>query len=82
MKVCLAVSGSISCYKSIELVRTLIKNNHQVRVVLTKGAEKMLKKELFEYLGCEAVYSSHDDFKVKGDKAHNHILHISLARWS
>jgi phosphopantothenoylcysteine decarboxylase/phosphopantothenate--cysteine ligase len=75
MKILFAVSGSISAYKSIDIVRGLVKNGHQVQVVLTEGAKKFVVPQLFSYLGAENVYSSQDDFN------HKNVLHVDLARW-
>ena len=48
MNIILYVTGSISCYKSIELSRELTKKGHEVVVILSHGAEKFIKKEIFE----------------------------------
>lgn len=85
MRIILGVCGSISAYKSIEVMRSLIKDGHEVRVVLTKGAEKFVRHELFSYLGAQNVYASGDDFRYphelhqKGDST---VLHIDLANWA
>lgn len=73
----LGVCGSISCYKAYDLTRELTKKGHQVRVILTAGAQKFLKSELFSYLGAEQVFLADDDFKHT-----HHILHIELAKWA
>ncbi len=80
MKILLAISGSISAYKTPDLLRKFIKNGHIVRVILTKGACKFVRPKIFSYLGAETVYRSNDDFKHINDNK-NPILHISLARW-
>jgi phosphopantothenoylcysteine decarboxylase/phosphopantothenate--cysteine ligase len=75
MKILLAVSGSISAYKSIDIARGLVKNGHQVKVVLTNGALKFVVPEVYTYLGVSDVYKSEDDFTNKN------VLHVDLARW-
>lgn len=75
MKILLAVSGSISAYKSLDLARGLVKNGHEVKVILTEGALKFVIPEVFLYLGIKETYLSGDDFKNKN------VLHIDLARW-
>lgn len=75
MKILLAVSGSISAYKSIDIARGLVKNGHQVKVVLTNGALKFVVPEVYSYLGVSDVYKSEDDF------IHKNVLHVDLARW-
>jgi len=75
MKVLLYVSGSISCYKAFDITRELSKKGHEIIVLLSKGAQKFLKKELFTFLGASSCYGNEEDFTV------NSILHIELARW-
>lgn len=81
MKVLIGVSGSISCYKAYDLCRSFVKNGHEVKVVLTSGAEKMIKGDLFRYLGAQEVYSSGDDFNTTKIGAKN-VIHIELAEWA
>lgn len=75
MRILLAVCGSISAYKAIDLARSLVKNGHEVKVVLTKGAEQFVVPNVFTYLGVKNVYTFQDDFKNTG------VLHVELARW-
>ena len=77
MKYLIYITGSISCYKSIDLCRSLVNEGHEVIVVLSEAAEKFIKKELFNYLGVKATYSHTDDFSNDG----NEIKHIELSRW-
>ena len=44
----LGVTGSISIYKSVELVRMLVKANYSVKVIMTKCATEFIKPLLFE----------------------------------
>lgn len=85
MRIILGVCGSISAYKSIEVMRLLVKEGHQVRVVLTAGAEQFIRPELFNYLGAENVYRSRDDFKYPHEihkNGNSNVLHIELANWA
>lgn len=74
MKLLLGVCGSISAYKTIDLARSLQRQGHEVKVILTKGALEFVKPEVFGYLGIKS-YGPEDDFKQEG------VLHIELARW-
>ena len=80
MKILLAVSGSVSAYKTLDLTRNLTKEGHQVKVVLTKGAEQFVRANLFKYLGASEVYYSDDDFKISEIDAP--VLHVELGNWS
>lgn len=75
MKILLGVSGSISAYKALDIARGLVKNGHEVKVILTNGALKFVVPEVFTYLGVSDVYKSEDDF------IHKNVLHVDLARW-
>jgi len=76
MNILLAVSGSISAYKSPDLCRGLINQGHKVKVVLSKGALEFVNKNVFNYLGAEATFSHHDDFE------NPRVLHIELSNWA
>jgi phosphopantothenoylcysteine decarboxylase/phosphopantothenate--cysteine ligase len=85
MNITLGVTGSISAYKSIELLRLLIKEDHEVKVVLTKGALKFVRPELFSYLGASDVFSPEDDFSFPHKSTTalaGNVLHVELAKWS
>jgi phosphopantothenoylcysteine decarboxylase/phosphopantothenate--cysteine ligase len=79
MNILLAVTGSISAYKTYDLAREFTKANHQVKVILTKGGEQFIKASTFLYLGVQEVYSSQDDFNTS--KNLGKILHIELKEW-
>ena len=81
MKILLAVSGSISAYKANDLIRHWIKDNHEVKVILTHGAQKFVVKETFSYLGAREVFLSGDDFQdYKGE--FSKVLHVDLVKWA
>ncbi len=85
MKITLGVTGSISAYKSIELLRLLIKEGHEVKVVLSAGALKFVKAELFSYLGASDVFTPEDDFSFPHNSKtalKGNVLHVELAKWS
>lgn len=82
MKIVLGITGSIASYKSYDVARQLVKNGHQVKVVLTSGALEFIRPETFRYLGVEEVYLPTDDFQtVKLTKGET-VLHIELAKWA
>lgn len=75
-KILFGVSGSIAAYRTYDVVKDLVRLGHEVRVVLTRGAEEFVKPELYSYLGASNIYLAKDDFQSSGG-----ILHIELARW-
>ena len=88
MKILIGVSGSISAYKALDVVRGLTKNGHEVKVIVTSGATKFVVPEVFLYLGALEVFKPEDDFKYPSSykeankSERNPILHIDLARWA
>ncbi len=85
MNIVLAVSGSISAYKSIDVTRELTKKGHKVRVVLTRGALEFVVPKIFTYLGAEKVYQPQDDFTEMASQESEldgAVLHVALAKWA
>ena len=75
-KILLGITGSISSYKCCELVRLLVKANADVRVILTKGAEKFVTPETFAALSGKQAYTQEDFFSASGA-----ISHIELSKF-
>lgn len=82
MNILLGVCGSISAYKTLDLTRNWVKNGHQVRVILTKGAEEFVVPRVYKYLGAEEVYHSNDDFNYPKNQHQAPVLHVDLANWT
>lgn len=73
----LGVTGGIAAYKAAELTRLLIKQGHQVRVVMTTAAKAFIQPMTFQALTGHRVY---DD--LLDDQTNNAMAHIDLARWA
>jgi len=73
----LGVTGCISCYKAAYLVRLLVKEGFDVKVILTESAQKFVTPLTFKCLSKNKVYtqlfSEDDEWDVE---------HVSLASWS
>ena len=48
MNVLLGVTGSISAYKAVEIMRLFQKNGHDISVIMTRSATKLIKPLTFE----------------------------------
>ena len=76
-KILLIVGGGISAYKSLDLIRSLKKNNAEIKVVLTKsGKEFVTPLSLTSLTGnkiFEDIFSSTNEAEID---------HISLSRWA
>ena len=76
-RILLGVTGGIAAYKSAELVRQLKKAGHEVRVVMTRGAEAFVAPLTFQALSGEPVRTS-----LLDPEAEAGMGHIELAKWA
>ncbi|MGO1748984.1 MAG: bifunctional phosphopantothenoylcysteine decarboxylase/phosphopantothenate--cysteine ligase CoaBC [Marinobacter sp.] len=76
-KILLGVTGGIAAYKSAELVRLLKKAGHEVKVVMTHGAEAFVTPLTFQALSGEPVRTS-----LLDPEAEAGMGHIELAKWA
>lgn len=77
MKILLGISGGIAAYKTPDLVRKLIKDGHQVQVVMTEGAQAFVTPLALQTVSGQAVRS--ELFDAQAESA---MDHIELARWA
>ena len=76
-KILLVIGGGISAYKALDLVRMLVKNNIEVKTILTKSGKKFVTPLSITSLSNNKVFE--DMFDVNNEKE---IDHISLSRWA
>ena len=76
-KILLIIGGGISAYKSLDLIRLLLKNKSSTKVVLTKSGKKFVTSLSISSLSKNRVFEEMFDEKNKGK-----IDHISLSRWA
>ena len=76
-KVLLIVGGGISAYKALDLIRLFVKNNIEVKTILTKSGKKFVTSLSITSLSNNKVFE--DIFDVNNEKE---IDHISLSRWA
>lgn len=74
-KILFLVTGSIAAYKSCEVISTLKKQGHHVRVALSTNASAFVTALTFEALSGEKVYCD----QYERDFA---MSHIDLERWA
>jgi phosphopantothenoylcysteine decarboxylase/phosphopantothenate--cysteine ligase len=74
-KILLAVTGGIAAYKSAELIRLFIKNDAQVKVLMTKNAQEFITPLTLQTLSSHPVYR--ETFSLIRDFD---IAHIALAQ--
>ena len=71
MNIIVIVSGGIAAYKSLDLVRKLKKDGHDIKVIMTENATKFVTELSFQTLSSNYVYT--DTFieqNKKRDTAH------------
>ena len=76
-KILLAVSGSIAAYKSALIVRLLMKEQAEVRVIMTESAKKFITPTTLSTLSKQPVYTSF--YKNNSEEWHNHV---ALGLWA
>lgn len=73
--VIVGVTGSVACYKALDIIRGLRKLGVSTEVVLTKEAEEFIRPILFQAMSGNKVITQ-DLFKLPGEWD---AVHISLA---
>ena len=76
-KLLLVIGGGISAYKALDLIRLLVKNNMEVKSILTKSGKQFVTPLSITSLSNNKVFE--DIFDVNNEKE---IDHISLSRWA
>ena len=76
-KLLLIIGGGISAYKALDLTRLLVKNNVEVKTILTKSGKEFVTPLSIMSLSNNKVFE--DIFDVNNEKE---IDHISLSRWA
>ena len=76
-KILLIIGGGISAYKSLDLIRLLLKKKSSIKVVLTKSGKKFVTSLSISSLSKNRVFEEMFDEKNKGK-----IDHIFLSRWA
>ena len=77
MNIILGVAGGIAAYKSPEIVRRLKDAGHEVRVVMTAGAQAFVTPLTFQAVSGEPVHRD-----LLDETAEAAMGHIELARWA
>lgn len=76
-KILLGVTGGIAAYKAADITGALIKNGHEVQVVMTEAAKKFITPLTLSTLSRNPVYDDASEWTADGV-----IKHITLAKWA
>ena len=80
MRIVLGVSGGIAAYKSAELARSLIRNGHEVQVVLTRAAGEFIRPLTFAALTGRKVITDLFSSTSPEETLSSSVEHIGVAR--
>lgn len=75
MKILLGITSGISIYKSLNVIRMLVKAGHSIRVIMTPNAAELINPLLYKTLSLNEVYVK--DFDIKEP-----LAHIRLGDWA
>ena len=75
-KILLGITGSISIYKSIELIRLFVKSGAQVRVVMSESAKKFITPLTFETISMNKV------LHAESESWDSDLNHIKIGTWA
>ena len=73
----LCITGSIAAYKSVDLARLFLKNNFNVRVIMTEAS-----KEFITPLTLQAISGNQVHDNLLDEDAERAMGHIELAKWA
>ena len=77
-QIVIGVTGSISIYKSLELIRLFIKSGAKVRVIMTDAATRFISPLTFESISQHEVLTEASESWVRG----NGNNHIDIGKWA
>ncbi|MCX8029231.1 MAG: bifunctional phosphopantothenoylcysteine decarboxylase/phosphopantothenate--cysteine ligase CoaBC [Brevinematales bacterium] len=69
------ISSSVSIYKVPNVIRLMLKRGHEVKVIMTENATKLISPILFEAISQNKVYV--DNFNYDDP-----LIHITNAKWA
>ena len=76
-KILLIICGGIAAYKSLDLIRLLLRKKYEVKTILTKSGKKFITPlslaTLTKNKPYQNLFDTNDDSKID---------HISLSRWA
>ena len=76
-KILLIISGGIAAYKTLDLIRSLVSQNFEIKTILTKTAEEFVTPLSISSLSKNKVYQNKFDLNEEIE-----MDHIALSRWA
>ena len=75
MKILFGLTAGIAVYKAVTVIRSLVKSGHDVKVIMTENAAKLVSPLLFQV-------ASGNDVWVKDFDRRDPLAHIRLGDWA
>jgi len=75
-RIILGITGGIAAYRSLELVRLIVKSGGEVRCILTQNALEFVTR-----LSVEALSGNASNIEMFAGRDKSQIDHIELAKW-
>ena len=76
-KILLIITGGIAAYKILDLIRSFVSQNIQIKTILTKTAEEFVTPLSISSLSKNKVYRNQFDINEEAE-----MDHIALSRWA
>ncbi len=76
-KFLIGVTGGIAAYKVADIAGALIKNGHEVKIIMTESAKKFITPLTLATMSKHPVYDDASEWTADGP-----IKHIDLAKWA
>ena len=76
-KILLIITGGIAAYKTLDLIRSFVSQNIEVKTILTKTAEEFVTPLSISSLSKNKVYRNQFDINEEAE-----MDHIALSRWA
>jgi phosphopantothenoylcysteine decarboxylase / phosphopantothenate---cysteine ligase len=76
----IGVTGGIAAYKVADITSALIKNGHEVKIIMTESAKKFITPLTLATMSRHPVYDESSEWAIDGGSPD--IKHIELAKWA
>jgi phosphopantothenoylcysteine synthetase/decarboxylase len=76
-KFLIGVTGGIAAYKVADIAGALIKNGHEVKIIMTENAKKFITPLTMATMSKNPVYDDASEWAADGP-----IKHIELSKWA
>ncbi|MGD9488317.1 MAG: flavoprotein [Calditrichaceae bacterium] len=76
MKILIGVTSSIAAYRIPNLISSLKKEDHEIKVIVSEHAKAFVAPQAIAVMSQNPCFTDHDEWNNT-----NRVLHIELAKW-